>query len=124
MNTFPLEGKTAIITGGLGGYGLALTSLILNRAGQVLCTDLKNASEGSQILAETFKQEFEAKRVVYARCDVTSEDDLETAFKVAQDQLVKPDEAVDILINNAGIVGEQDWQKIYDVNIVSVVKLV
>ena len=120
MNTFPLEGKTAIITGGLGGYGLAITGLILKRGGQVLCTDLKNASEGGQMLAQTFKEEFEAKKVLYAKCDVTLESDLDLAFKVAQDELVRPDEAVDILINNAGIVGERDWQKLYDVNIVSV----
>ena len=29
------------------------------------------------------------------------------------------DGSVDILINNAGIVGEQQWERIYNINIVS-----
>ena len=41
MNTFPLEEKCAIITGGLGGYGLAIADIILKRGGRVLLADVK-----------------------------------------------------------------------------------
>ena len=119
MNTFSLEEKSVIITGGLGGYGLAICELILKRKGRVLLTDLKSDSEAEEILSNRFKDAFEAKCVLYTKCDVTSEADIEAAFVKAQKDLVAGDGHVDILINNAGIVGEDQWQRIYDINIVS-----
>merc|ERR1711976_1127142 len=117
MNTFKLEGKSVIITGGLGGYGLAIGELILKRGGRVLLADIKPQSEAETILREKFKEAFEAKSVLYTKCDVTSEADFEAAFKKAEKDLVEADGSVDILINNAGIVGEQNWQRIYEINI-------
>ena len=52
MNTFSLEEKSVIITGGLGGYGLAICELILKRKGRVLLTDLKSDSEAEEILSK------------------------------------------------------------------------
>ena len=119
MNTFSLEEKTVLITGGLGGYGLAICELILKRKGRVLLADIKAISEAEALLANQFKDTFEAKSVIYTKCDVTSEADIEAAFVKAQKDLVVGDGHVDILINNAGIVGEDQWQRIYDINIVS-----
>merc|ERR1712223_1270767 len=103
MNTFSLEEKTVLITGGLGGYGLAICELILKRKGRVLLADIKAISEAEEMLANQFKDAFEAKSVMYTKCDVTSEADIEAAFVKAQKDLVG-DGHVDILINNAGIV--------------------
>ena len=119
MNTFSLEEKTVLITGGLGGYGLAICELILKRKGRVLLADIKAISEAEALLANQFKDAFEAKSVMYTKCDVTLEADIEAAFVKAQKDLVVGDGHVDILINNAGIVGEDQWQRIYDINIVS-----
>ena len=121
MNTFKLEGKSVIITGGLGGYGLAISELILKRGGRVLLADIKPQSEAETILQEKFKEAFEAKSILYTKCDVTSEADFEAAFKKAEKDLVEADGSVDILINNAGIVGEQNWQRIYEINIVRII---
>jgi NAD(P)-dependent dehydrogenase (short-subunit alcohol dehydrogenase family) len=55
MNTFSLDGKTALITGGLGGYGLAIAGLILKRGGRVLLADLKDEAAGEVVMAEKFK---------------------------------------------------------------------
>ena len=87
MNTFSLEEKSVIITGGLGGYGLAICELILKRKGRVLLTDLKSDSQAEEILSNRFKDAFEAKCVLYTKCDVTSEADIEAAFKTAQQKL-------------------------------------
>ena len=119
MNTFSLEEKTVLITGGLGGYGLAICELILKRKGRVLLADIKAISEAEALLTNRFKDAFEAKSVMYTKCDVTSEADIEAAFAKGQKDLVVGDGHVDILISNAGIVGEDQWQKIYDINIVS-----
>ena len=56
---------------------------------------------------------------MYTRCDVTNEADIEAAFNLANQELALPDKQVEILINGAGIVGEQSWSRLYDVNIVS-----
>ena len=119
MNTFSLEEKAVIITGGLGGYGLAIAKLILKRGGRVLLTDVKPSTEAQDIMAATFDvASVDAKRVLYTKCDVTQESDIEAAFSFAAKELVPPDQAVEILINAAGIVGEQQWEHLYDINIV------
>ena len=61
MNTFSLEEKTVLITGGLGGYGLAICDLILKRKGRVLLADIKPISDAEEILANQFKEAFEAQ---------------------------------------------------------------
>ena len=122
MNTFPLEDKSVIITGGLGGYGLAIANLIVKRGGRVLLADvkpevdLKNSVEATTHL----KDALEAKTLMYTKCDVTSEADIEAAFNFANRELALPDKPVEVLINGAGIVGEQNWEKLYEVNIVSI----
>ena len=118
MNTFSLEEKSVIIIGGLGGYGLAITSLILKRGGRVLLADLKAKTEADNIISSRFPEACEAKTLMYTKCDVTSEADLEAAFQFANGELVLPDRSVEILINAAGIVGEQRWEQVYQVNIV------
>ena len=118
MNTFSLEEKSVIIIGGLGGYGLAITSLILKRGGRVLLADLKAKAEADNIISSRFPEACEAKTLMYTKCDVTSEADLEAAFQFANGELVLPDRSVEILINAAGIVGEQRWEQVYQVNIV------
>ena len=118
MNTFSLEEKSVIIIGGLGGYGLAITSLILKRGGRVLLADLKPKAEADNIISSRFPEACEAKTLMYTKCDVTSEADLEAAFQFANGELVLPDRSIEILINAAGIVGEQRWEQVYQVNIV------
>ena len=54
-----LEEKTVLITGGLGGYGLAICDLILKRKGRVLLADIKPISAAEEILANQFKEAFE-----------------------------------------------------------------
>ena len=121
MNTFKLEEKSAIILGGLGGYSIAIAQLILKRGGRVLLADLKEPQDAKSILSCQFEEAQESKRVIYVKCDVRSEKEIENAFKVAHKDLVSPDNSVDILINGAGIVGEQQWEKLYDINIVSAI---
>ena len=114
-----LENKNAIITGGLGGYGLAIASLILKRGGRVLLADIVPEIEANETLKSRFAEALEAKTLMYTVCDVTSEAQIEAAFEVANAKLTLPDTTVDILINGAGIVGEQNWKKMFEINIVS-----
>lgn len=119
MNTFHLEGKSAIITGGLGGYGLAIAGLILKRGGRVLVADIIPEKEAETTLKSRFAEALEAKTLLYTVCDVSSEAQIQAAFDFAHEKLTLADSSVDILINGAGIVGEQNWKKLFEVNIVS-----
>ena len=121
MNTFKLEGKSAIITGGLGGYGLAIAGLILKRGGRVLLADIIPEKEAEVTLQSRFPDAVEAKTILYTICDVSSEAQIEAAFSLAHEKLTLADSSVDILINGAGIVGEQYWKKLFEINIVSVI---
>ena len=121
MNTFKLEGKNAIITGGLGGYGLAIAGLILKRGGRVLLADIIPEKEAEVTLQSRFPDAVEAKTILYTICDVSSEAQIEAAFSLAHEKLTLADSSVDILINGAGIVGEQNWKKLFEINIVSVI---
>ena len=119
MNTFKLEGKSAIITGGLGGYGLAIADLILKRGGRVLLADIIPEKEAEVTLQSRFADAVEAKTIMYTICDVSSEAQIEAAFALAHEKLTLADSSVDILISGAGIVGEQNWKKLFEINIVS-----
>ncbi len=53
--------------------------------------------------------------VGYARCDVTDRSSFESAFEKCVERFGCPP---DVLINAAGIAGEQRWEKLYDINLV------
>ena len=73
MNTYPLEDRVCLITGGLGGIGLGVTELVLKRGGKVFLVDMKEESE-----AESVKIVKENKdKVAYAKADVTCQQQFE-----------------------------------------------
>ena len=75
MNTFPLEEKICMITGGLGGIALGVAKLILKRGGKVFLCDVKSQGEGEEVLKKELQQNPENS--CYAKCDVTLAEDLE-----------------------------------------------
>lgn len=60
--------------------------------------------------------EFGADKAIFIRTDATKKEDLENAF----DQTVKHYKNLDILINNAGILNDAQWEKEIALNIVIV----
>ena len=75
MNTFPMEHKICMITGGLGGIALGVSKLILKRGGKVFLGDIKSESEGEDVIKKELQQNPENS--AYAKCDVTSREDIE-----------------------------------------------
>jgi len=117
---FDLSGRTALVTGGTHGIGMAI-GVGLARAGAKLCVN--------DILEERLascRDEYRARGVdVYAlRFDVTSEPDVARGITEIE-QAVGP---IDILVNNAGIglfgafqdKSEADWDTVLDTNLKSV----
>ncbi len=113
---FNLKQKTAIVTGGGSGIGKAISKTLAAQGAQVHILELKAES------AQQTVQEIESaggKAYVHA-CDVSSHDQVKQTI-----QEIGGKNAIDILINNAGIahIGNAentqpaDMDRIYGVNI-------
>lgn len=90
-----LEGKTAVITGGNGGFGSETAILFAQEGADVLICgrNEKTLEEARQKVAAA------GHKVVAVRCDVSREEEVKHLFQVADQEFGK----VDILVNNAGL---------------------
>ncbi|MBQ7207446.1 MAG: SDR family oxidoreductase [Lentisphaeria bacterium] len=115
-NTFlPLAGKTAVVTGGAGGIGLAGVRLFRKAGARVIIADIDEAA-GQRAAAET--------GALFVRCDVSKSADVQNVISAAEGKL-------DILYNNAGVywngrdgritdIAEEDWERVLAINLRSV----
>nr|GMD16113.1 secoisolariciresinol dehydrogenase-like [Ipomoea batatas] len=89
-----LEGKVAIITGGVGGIGSRIAQLFCKHGAKVLIADTRDNDESQSI----------CNRSLFVHCDVTSESDVQNAVNKA----VSTHGRLDIMVNNAGILGAKE----------------
>lgn len=109
---FDLSGKRAIVTGGGSGIGRAISIALATNGAQVSIFDL-NMDNAEAVALEITNAGGEATAV---KCDVSDE----KSVKQAMDN-----RAIDILINNAGIVHignvsnttPEDMDRIYNINV-------
>jgi NAD(P)-dependent dehydrogenase (short-subunit alcohol dehydrogenase family) len=108
-----LDGKVAVITGGVSGIGLGTVELFVAEGAKVVAADIQD--EKGRILEQRFPG-----AVRYARCDVTVEADIAAALGLAKDEFG----GLDVLFNNAGIsdmmreiaeIQAETWSWIFDV---------
>ena len=108
-----LDGKVAVITGGVSGIGLGTVELFVAEGARVVAADIQD--EKGAMLEKRFPG-----KVVYAHCDVTSEAEIEAMLQKAKTEFG----GLDILFNNAGIsdrmtsIGEitaDGWSWIFDI---------
>ncbi len=90
-----LAGKTAVVTGGAAGIGLAISYRLAEAGASVVVADI-DGDGAEKTAAELRSQGYQA---VAARCDVSREDDVRSLM----DRAVREFGAIDILVNNAGI---------------------
>jgi NAD(P)-dependent dehydrogenase (short-subunit alcohol dehydrogenase family) len=112
-----LAGKTAVITGGCSGIGLATARRFAEEGAKVVIGDVDDA-KGPGIAEELGG--------TYVNVDVTDKDQVDALFKTAKDTYG----SVDIAFNNAGISPPEDdsildtdleaWKRVQDVNLTSV----
>jgi NAD(P)-dependent dehydrogenase (short-subunit alcohol dehydrogenase family) len=89
-----LEGKVAVVTGGASGIGEGTVRLFLDEGARVVISDLQ-ADLGSALAAEL------GDRTRFIRTDVTVEADVAAAVDLAVSAFGR----LDVMFNNAGIVG-------------------
>jgi hypothetical protein len=102
-------GKVCVVTGAASGIGLATARRLVEEAGTVVGLDIAPPAHG------------EPDKIEWRRHDVTSETDWTTAVS----DVVAQHGRIDVLVNNAGLVGSyasltditvDDWRHIVEVN--------
>jgi NAD(P)-dependent dehydrogenase (short-subunit alcohol dehydrogenase family) len=89
-----LTDKTAVITGGCSGIGLATVELFVAEGARIVIADIQQAR------GEALQHRF-GDQVLYRHCDVTREADIAALMQTAGDHFGR----IDILFNNAGAGG-------------------
>jgi len=117
MEPEPFRGRTAIVTGGARGIGLACAAKITEGGGRVALWD-RDPERAAQSAASL-------KGAVAIAADVTSEADVARALAETEKRLAPPD----ILVASAGITGPNmtvanypvdAWRQVIDINLTGV----
>ena len=120
MNRIDLKNKTAVVTGGAQGIGLAIAEIFLESGALVSLWD-----QDEKLVNETAQRLSSKGNVEAVVMDVADLISVENAVKQTQDA----QGSIDILIRNAGISGPTEklweyppdaWQKIIDINLTGV----
>ena len=115
MNKFNLNNRTAIVTGGAQGFGLAMTKRFLDSGASVIIWDLDKAA-----VEEAIKK-LNNPKLFSTIIDVTSFEQVSAEVEKAT-----KDKKIDIFVNNAGIAGKNtavwsypvdEWEKVLELNL-------
>lgn len=95
-----LTGRTALITGGAQGIGLAIATVFAENGANIVLADLNE--DAARVTAESL-----AVPAVGVRCDVTSASDVDAAVAATVDRF----DSLDVMVNNAGITRDATMRK-------------
>lgn len=113
-----VRNKTVMITGAANGIGYKCAEILLRNGAKCIAIIDLVTSNGKNA-ATTLRNEFGESRVVFFACDVTKTEEFEMTFEKVVDMFQG---YLDILINNAGILDEKDFERTVDVNLTSVIR--
>lgn len=91
MDIFNLQNKTAIITGGYGHLGTAMSIALLQAGARVIVAGRSKDKFNSKFASYTNEQ------IEFRKCDIREED----SFKALYKEVVDDYGAIDIIVNNA-----------------------
>ena len=116
MNKLNFNNRTAVITGGAQGFGLAISKRLILSGAKVVIWDIDKEE------AEKAKKEVGSNNFDYQIVDVTNFDQITSSLKELEKQYGK----IDIFVNNAGITGmnakvwdypADEWRKVIELNL-------
>lgn len=118
LNTFNLEGKTALVTGCKRGIGKAMAVALAEAGADILGVSATLESTGSEVEKEVLAKGRAFKG--YA-CDFSDREDLKRFISAVQQDFP----VIDILVNNAGTIlrapaaehPDEYWDKVIEVNL-------
>ncbi|KAF5287300.1 hypothetical protein FQR65_LT02173 [Abscondita terminalis] len=105
------KGRFALVTGGVTGLGQEYVKQLLQNGIEGITIIDVNHNLGNEI-EEKLMNEYGSDRVFFIYADVSKTDQLKDAF----DTSFKHWNGLDIVINNAGMINEQDWNKTISLN--------
>ena len=116
MNKLNFNNRTAVITGGAQGFGLAISKRLILSGAKVVIWDIDKKE------AEKAKKEVGSNNFDYQIVDVTNFDQITSSLQELENQYGK----IDIFVNNAGITGmnakvwdypADEWRKVIELNL-------
>ena len=116
-DSFRLDGKVAIVTGGASGLGQYYTQALIKSGAKVMIASIRDRGVAE---LQAFAQKNDSE-VGFISRDIT----LKNAAKDIVDATMQKFGRLDILINNAGVqirnkwdeFADEDWQKVIDTNL-------
>lgn len=120
MNKIDLVGRTAVVTGGVRGIGLAIAERLLASGANVCIWD-RDLAALDQVVPELLK----LGKAHGAQVDITRTESVEHGVKSALNSFGK----IDILVNNAGIAGStrklwelppEEWRQVIEIDLIGV----
>jgi NAD(P)-dependent dehydrogenase (short-subunit alcohol dehydrogenase family) len=116
---FSVAGKTVVVTGGARGIGLMIASGFVESGAKVYITS-RSTDEGDRVAAQLSELSGGGKCLALT-ADVSTEDGCQALAEAVKDR----EDSLDVLINNAGIMGEfwmrklshAVWQEVMAVNV-------
>jgi 3-oxoacyl-[acyl-carrier protein] reductase len=120
-----LKGKTALVVASSQGLGKAIASQLAEEGANVMLTS-RNVEKLQEVEAEL--QQLGEGKVSYFRADITNPEDIKALVQETREKLGK----IDILINNAGgppggnfdAFDDEDWQKAFELNLLSYIRVI
>jgi 3-oxoacyl-[acyl-carrier protein] reductase len=120
-----LSGKVALVVASSQGLGKAIAAQLVEEGAHVMITS--RDEDKLQKVKEELEQ-IGNGRVAYQRADITNADDVKALVKQTNELFGK----IDILINNAGgppggnfeKFSDEDWQKAFELNLLSYIRVI
>ena len=108
MNLGEFDGQTVLVTGAAQGIGSVVAKMFLERGATVIAVDQNE--EGLNVLLN--QNELNKTRMKTFRLDVSNSAAVEDMVNHIANEIAP----IDILINVAGVLSDEDWNKTFSVN--------